>query len=273
MKRTLTWFILSAFILSLPGLNSCKSKSDKSEQKKIELQQVTTIKEEIRENVYPLPNSADVINMLSDYGVTYINGISNPVENVKKYFTSAKKALNLGAYGANLSYATLYDNQQDVINYLGAIRTLANELNLAKVYDESLYEKIKVNADKRDTLVSILTETFNNTYGTLSQNGQEVLGLLIVGGAWVEGMHLTTNVSGAAYNIAAISKVLLEQKKSFDTYLDITKNYLDDPNLSDFIKQLEPMKQVYAGLSTSLTQTNINDIAKAIEGIRKQMVE
>jgi hypothetical protein len=211
--------------------------------------------------------------MLSELEVGYIIGISNPVENATKYFTSATRAINTGAYGADLSYATLYNIQQEVINYLNAIRSLTNELNMSKIYDETLYDRIKQNFDNRDELVTILTEAFNNTYAYLSDNDQQSLALLVVGGAWVEGMYLTTHVSEAAYQVAGISRVLLEQKKSFDLFIDITKPYLDDPSIKDFVDKLEPMKKVYAGLETSLTMQNIIDITKAIEGIRSQMVQ
>ena len=99
----------------------------------------------------------------------------------------------------------------------------------------------------------LLTNTFNDTYNYMADNDQQTLALLVVGGAWVEGMYLTTNVSEAAYNVAGISKVLLEQKKSFDLFLDLTKPYMDDPMIRDFVKELDPIKKVYAGLGTSLT--------------------
>ena len=273
MKKTLVIAIIPALIISLTGLTSCKNRSAESEQKKIEQAQIQTIPDEIKKNVYPIPNSAYIINLLADYGVSYEPTIPNSYENVKKYLNISKRAQNLGAYGADLSYATLYNNQQEVINYLSAIRSLANDLNMPKIYDESLYNRIKINVDKKDSLVAILTDAFNNTYAYLSDNDQLTLGLLVVGGAWVEGMHLTSHVSGKTYNNAAILKVLLKQKETFEQYLEITKPYLTDPNLGEFVKWLEPMKQAYAGLSTSLTPEQLSKIKKAIEGIRSKIVQ
>ena len=40
---------------------------------------------------------------------------------------------------------------------MDAIRSLANELNMSKIYNEDLYNKIKQNFDNRDELVKILT--------------------------------------------------------------------------------------------------------------------
>ena len=273
MKKVISVAILPVFIFSLSVFNSCKNRAEKRELNKVEMEQVETMESEIEKNVYPLPTSAEVIKMLSDLDVGYIIGIANPVENAKKYFTSTNRAINLGVYGADLSYATLYNIQQQVINYLDAIRSLANELNMSKIYDETLYDKIKLNFDNKDELVKILREAFNSTYAYLSENDQEALALLVVGGAWVEGMYLTTHVSEAAYQVAGISKVLLDQKSSFDLFLEITAPFMEDPSIKDFVEKLDPVKKIYEGLSTSLTTENIIDITKAIEGIRGQIVQ
>jgi hypothetical protein len=273
MKKIFAGFILPMLIISSTCLVSCKDRAAAKQQKQVEKEQIKQIEGQIETNVYPLPTSAEVIKMLTQLEVGYIIGISNPVENSKKYFSSSTRAINLGVYGADLSYATLYNIQQEVINYLDAIRSLSNELNMSKVYNEDLYTKIKQNFDNRDELVKILTSAFNDTYAYLSENDQQPLALLVVGGAWVEGMYLTTHVSEAAYQVAGISKVLLEQKKSFELFLDITKPYLTDPSVADFVKLLDPVKKVYEGMGTSLTEQNIKDITKVIVDVREQIVK
>ena len=274
MKKTIAVLLLPMLLISFFSFTGCRNKSNEAKkiQKKVEEEQVKTIEGQIKDNVYPLPSSAQVIKMLADLDVGYQIGITNPAENAKKYLRSNTRAINIGVFGADLSYVTLYNIPQEVINFLNSIRSLANELNMAKIYDESLYEKIKQNYDNKDELVKILTGAFNDTYIYLSDNDQQALALLVVGGAWVEGMYLTCHVSYAAYQFAGISKNLLEQKKSFELYLDITRPYLSDPNLNDFVNKLEPIKNVYAGLTTSLTAKDIENITEAIEGVRNVIV-
>jgi hypothetical protein len=211
--------------------------------------------------------------MLNDYEVGYVFGISNPVDNANKYINSVSRAINLGVYGADLSYATLYSMNQQVINYLEAIRLLAGELKMSKIYDESLYEKIKQSFDDRDELVRILSGSFSDTYRYLSENDQQPLALLVVGGAWVEGMYLTTNVSEAAYQIVGISRNLLEQKKSFEKFIEIAKPYSGVKIVADFLLQLEPVAEVYKGLSTSLTEQDIKNITRAVATVREQLIQ
>lgn len=273
MKKIIAVVILPMLIISFTSLTSCRDRAQNKQQKKVEMEQVQEIKDQIQQNVYPLPTSAEVIKMLTELEVGYILGITNPVENAKKYFSSATRAINLGVYGADLSYATLYNMQQEVINYLNAIRSLANELNMSKIYNEDLYEKMKQNFDNRDELVKILTDAFNQTYSYLTENDQQTLALLVVGGAWVEGMYLTTHVSDAAYQVAGISRNLLEQKKSFELFLEISQPYVSDPNIRDFLALLDPIKKVYAGIGTSLTVQNIKDITKVVNDARSEIVE
>ncbi|MFN8210749.1 MAG: hypothetical protein U0T33_07270 [Bacteroidales bacterium] len=272
MKKIIAAVIIPLMVLGITALSSCKNSTQATKKKVQEEEEVKNITKEIEKNVYPLPTSAEVIKMLTDLEVGYIIGISNPADNAKKYYTSAKRSANLGVYGADLSYATLYNMQQEVIDYMKTIRSVANELNMSSIYDEALYDSIKKNFDNRDKLVSILTKAFNDTYQYMSENEQQPLALLVVGGAWVEGMYLTTHVSEAAYNVAGISKVLIEQKKSFDLFMDITKPYMDNPSISDFVKTLDPIATVYKGLSTSLTEQNIKDITAAISVIREKVI-
>jgi hypothetical protein len=272
MKKIIAGILLPILMISFTCLTSCKNSTSGKQQKKVELEQVKTIENQIEANVYPLPTSAKVIKMLTDLEVGYIIGLTNPVENTKKYFSSTTRAINLGVYGADLSYSTLYNMQQEVILHLNAIRSLSNELNMSKIYNEELYDKIKKNFDNRDELVKILTSAFNDTYAYLSENEQQSLALLVVGGAWVEGMYLTTHVSEAAYQVAGISGVLLEQKKSFELFLEIAKPYANDASVIDFVKLLDPVKKVYEGIGTSLTEQNIKDLTKVINNLRSQII-
>jgi len=275
MKKAIAFFLIPVLLIGL-SVTGCRQDSERKknkEQMKVEMNQIDTIEKRIEKNVYPLPTSASVIKMLTNLDVGYQFGLTNPKENATKYISSSSRSINMGVFGADLSYCTLYNINQEVIDYLSSIRTLANELNMSKIYDETLYDRIKANVDNKDELVKVLTDAFDKTYIYLADNEQQNLALLVVGGAWVEGMYLTCNVSEAAYQVAGISRNLIEQKKSFDLYLEITKPYQTDPGVADFLKKLDPIKKVYAGLTTSLTEQNIKDITKAINEIRTQIIQ
>lgn len=263
--------LVPALILSIAGLVSCNNQKASDNQKEIDMEEVQELTQEIEDAVYPLPTSAEVIRMLTELEVGYMIGISNPTDNVKKYVTSRSKAINLGIYGADLSYATLYNMNQDVINYLDAIRVLANDLNMTKIYNQKLYDEIKNSFDNRDQLVDILTKAFNGTYKYLNDNDQQSQALMVVGGAWVEGMYITTHISEAVFHVEGIVKVLLEQKVSFELFIDLAEPHADDPAVKEILELFAPMAKIYEGIDTSLSMKNVEDITREIEILRDKI--
>lgn len=272
MKEIVRSAILPVLIIGFICFTSCKDGAADRQQKIKEKAEIQFIEKEIEENVSPLPTSAEIIKMIADLEVGYIIGITNPFQNNKKYFSSSKRALNLGIYGADLSYVTLYNKQQDVINYLDAMRSLVSELSMYRTYDEKMYDDITRKFDDRDELVKMLTDSFNKTYAYLSDNEQQYLAILVVGGAWVEGMYLTTHLTYASHQYSGFSEILLEQKKSFEILLELTEPYSADPGVSDFLTLLEPVKTLYEGIGTSLTEQNIKEITRVISVVREEIV-
>lgn len=273
MKKTITKILIAVMIVSAAGIYSCKNRGEARKQKEISNIQKGVVDQEIEENIYPLPTSAEVIKQLTDMDLGYILGATNSPDNRKNYLESYKRSVNLGVYGADLSYTTLYNMQQDVVDYLAALRDLANEQNLSKIYDESLYDRIKNNFDNRDTLVTILTGAFDRTYGYMVKTDQANLALLMVGGAWVEGMYLTMAVSESGQHLSGFEKVLLDQKASFDLFLELAQPHIDDPLVTKLVESLKPIKDVYETLGTSLTMDQIEVLKKAINGVRAELVQ
>jgi hypothetical protein len=272
MKKILV-IVLSLVLASSTLFTSCKNRDEEKDQKKIKIEDTENLTDEIEKHVYPLPTSAEVIKMLTELEVGYIIGVSNTVDNATNYITSKSQAINLGIYGADLSYATLYNMNQDVINYLDVIRELTNNLKMSKIYSKELYDDIKESFDNRDQLVEILKDAFNKTYAYLAENDQESLALLMVAGAWVEGMHITTHISESVYHDERFVRILLEQKESFELYLDIAEPFADDPVVGEMLDLMQPVKEAYKNVEDdSLTLRNVEEITAAIEIVRGKLV-
>lgn len=264
--------LLPVLIFAVTGIFSCKNQKGSDDQEKIDIQEIEELTKEIDEIMYPIPTSAEVIKMLTELEVGYMVGVSNPTENANNYVTSKSKAINLGVYGADLSYATLYNMNQDVINYLDAIQVLANGLNMSHIYSQELYDNLKNNFENRDQLVNILTGAFNGTFSFLDENDQLSQALMVVAGAWVEGMYITTHISESVFHVEGIVSVLLEQKKSFELFIDLATPHADDPAVKEMLDMFEPMKKVYEGIDTSLNEKNIEDITREVALVREKLV-
>lgn len=273
MKKIFTKILVAAIIVAVAGSYSCQNRGESKKMKEINRMELEALEQKIEENVYPLPTSAEVIKQLTEMDLGYILGSTNPPGNSRNYVESYNRSINLGVYGADLSYSTLYNMQQDVIDYLSAIRSLALEQNLSKIYDETLYDRIKANFDNRDTLVNILTSAFDNTYAYMVDAGQANLAMLMVGGAWVEGMYLTLAVSESGGHLSGFESVLLEQKESFELFEELAKPHNEDPLVARMLAELTPVREFYAGVGTSLTLEQIETMKKAVTAVRSELIK
>jgi len=273
MKKSFTKLLVAVLILTVAGVSACKNRGESRKQKEINAVELGDLEQKIEENVYPLPTSAEVIKRLTDMDLGYILGAINPPANARNYVESYNRSVNLGVYGADLSYVTLYNMQQEVIDYLAAIRTLALEQNLSKIYDESLYDRIKASFDDRDTLVTILTDAFDRTYSYMLDAGQANLSVLMLGGAWVEGTYLTLLVSESGAHVSGFETALLSQRKAFEEFDELAAAYNSDPLVSRLLTALQPIRDLYAGLGEGLTLEDIERLKQTVTTVRAELIK
>ena len=138
--------------------------------------------------------------MLKNSGASYSSELLNPTANVANYETKSKKALNLGVFGANLGYATIYDQTQDAISYMAVTKRLSSELGISNLFDEAMIERFEINLGDQDSLLALVSDAFKKADGFLKENKQNDLSVLILAGGWVETLHFATNLAGTTDN-------------------------------------------------------------------------
>jgi hypothetical protein len=129
--RLLSLIILSGlFLLN----NACKSGKKSQEGKDVGIEDFLT-EEDIFDDIdkakkifYSLPSPLETAMLLKSAGVAYNEGVLNDLENVEKYSTKKSKALNLGIYTTDLSFACLFDQAQTSLKYMDATKQLATEM-------------------------------------------------------------------------------------------------------------------------------------------------
>ncbi len=263
--------ILVAVVISFSG---CKNRNQNNKASNpMEQAHKTHIKKEVKSFIYPLPTSYEVIQMLKDIGISYIIGISNPPDRVNQYLSLKSKALALGVSGADLSYASIYNMRQDILNYLDAIKKLGEDLDLKSVYNENIFKRINNNIDNKDTLVNILTNALYDSYNQLNMSDNGNLALLMVTGSWVEALYLTTHVSDNAYNNYNLVKIIFDQKESLTKLMGVLEEYKDNQDISDLINILAPLQQQYNAIQGSMTEKQLQAISAEVEKIRNKLIE
>jgi hypothetical protein len=79
---------------------------------------------------YSLPSPLESAMLIKSSGALFNKDLLNPVENTKNYNSNKSMALNLGIYTCDLSFASLYDQTQLIINYMNAAKKMADGLGI-----------------------------------------------------------------------------------------------------------------------------------------------
>lgn len=232
------------------------------------------IEQDVREFVYPLPTSFEVTEMLNRIGAAYILTLSNPVSNVERYLTEKSKAINLGIYSADLSYATTYNQKQATIDYMNVSKKLIDALNISGAISPDIIEQIEAKQDNKEELVDLITTTFFDTYEHLNQSGRGAVSMLVLAGTWVESLYIATHISEDTYNNKEMVKIVMDQKKSLNKLMGIMDVVSENRAVAEVIEQLTPIHQIFNTIDEgSITERQMKQITSEIYTVRNQMVE
>ena len=261
-------------VLTVLFLASCKGGNKQAEADQLSSDSLTKelLATDIKEVLYPLPAPFELTKMLNDIGATYSSKNLNAAGKVEKYMTEQSKAVNLGIYGADLAYASTYQQQQDIQNYLNSIKTLADQLGVTYDFTKLLSDEYKVKFENKDSLTAIVTNTIYDTYQYLDQKSNPDLAVSMVTGMWVELMYIATNISENSYNFTGMVDIISQQKASYEKVMELLNARNTNPAIKDLETNLQVLKPVYDKVNTGLSETDYNLILKTIKSVRNSLV-
>lgn len=227
----------------------------------------------VREFVYPLPTSFEVTELLNRIEASYIIDLSNAPENADKYLTEKSKALNLGVYSADLSYASTYNQQQYIVDYMTASRKLVESLDMSAAVDPELPKKIEQNENNKDELIKLITESFYDTYDYLNKNDRASVSMLIIAGSFVEGLYIATNISDNTYNNKEMVKIVMTQKDPMMKMMELLEKYSSTDYVRETIEDLKPLYNVFTSIEDGgITEVQLEQIKTEIKDLRSKMI-
>ena len=268
--------ILAASIVSTTLLFAC-AEAPKKEVEEVEVvEEVEEIEEERAELMLPSP--IQIASMFNRSGLTYNAELPNSASSVSNYNTKTKKYLNFGVYSADMAYAVLNNKQQEAIDYLAAIKTLADETGMEAIFGSGdLINRFEKNIGERDSVLRILTEIKIKTDSYLQENKEQFKTAVLFAGAWIEGMYLG---SKSAEGNEMVTDRVLEQMDVANGLIEALKNQEDTSiDLTDLITQLEDLNNFFITNTTEdeegysvLTSENMKTLSKKITAIRTMIV-
>ena len=252
MLKKLVYVLLAVCIIS-----SCKSGGDRSADADFEvpdsvLNQELEISEEAMQNIVQnISSPVEMAALIKELGVPYSNRYLSSTTRVENLSTSFRQSLNLGIYGADLGYLNMYNKTSAVIEYISAIKTLADAIKVGQFFDFTTLKRLATNNQNLDSLMYISVHSFNQMDKYLHSNKRSNLSALIVTGVWVEGLYLGTQVYKEAPN-AQLAERIGEQKLTLNELIIILENYKKDKQYAKVINELYLIKEQFQDVTIKI---------------------
>ncbi|MBL4651406.1 MAG: hypothetical protein JKY53_00875 [Flavobacteriales bacterium] len=226
--------------------------------------------QEAKSIFYMLPSPIETASLMQKAGAEYDASILNPVLNVNKYELASTKALNLGVYGSDLSYASVFDQTQEVIFYLSSCKKLADGLGLTNAFDAATMVRIEENINDKDSLLHLISDSYWMVDAYLEENERSNLSALIISGGWVEGLYIATRLALTNPTQELVDRVA-EQKLSLTHLLAIINTYKGDHgDVNDVYTELLEIQTIFDKIEltkeTVETSTNLETGITTIGG-------
>lgn len=260
------------FILIVALLTSCGSGKKADEQAMLEsFDSAKTAGPTISEAVIgdilqQIPSPLEISVLLKESGKKYNVSYLNSPDNLSKYNSNYKKALNLGIYGTDLGYTNIYEQNQDGVKYMASIKSLADGLNIGQFFDIETIGRLATNSKNLDSLLLITTQNFNNINHYLQTQSRSNLSVLLLTGGWLEAMHITCNVAGSDPNNKELQEKIGEQKVILENIILLLSFYKEsDQNMASLLTDMEELKKVFD--KVNITYTYKESTFEVVDGV------
>lgn len=210
---------------------------------------VTSRQNTLTKIFHAAPSPMETASLIKRSGAHFHADALNSAERASGYTTSDAQAINLGIYGADLSYATIFEENSTSLAYLGAIKDLSEALGISDVLSDDVMAEVEANRDDREVLIDIVSDTFYALNEQLKFNGQEDLAGLVVASGWVEGMYLATRHLEEAPE--ELKSRIAEQKLVLDDVMRLCNSYEQTPALANLLSAMGAIETAYSGVGTS----------------------
>jgi hypothetical protein len=248
--------LLTLIVLFTGLLASCRSGGKKVQEDMDEAMVVpdnAAIYEDIKkaEKIFQaLPSPLESAMLIKSAGAQFEESLLNPVENTKNYITNKSMALNLGIYTCDLSFASLYDQTQLIINYMNAAKNMADGLGILDAIEQETLDRLEENINNREAIMAIVSETFMNSNSYLEENGQPAIAAIVLAGGWMEGLYISTQlVNLDDFDGNRLVGRIIDQKLSVGILLNLLEGSKGNPAVDELMLQISKVKEIFDKIS------------------------
>ncbi len=238
------------FIFLLILMIACKSSNNNSNKEFAipdslkKSKQLKIPKKTLEDVVNNVASPLEMAAVMLELDIPYSNDYIASTDSIDYLNTELKQATNLGLYGADLGYLNMYNKTSLILNYIKAIKDLANEINVGQFFDFRTLKRLVSNKSHLDSLILISQQNFNDIDEYLRKNNRGYLSTLIIAGTWTEGMYIATQIMQDQPH-EKIREIIGDQKIQVSKISALVNNY-KHPYFQSLGKQFNELSRIYS---------------------------
>ena len=249
------------FIYACGGGSSSEKGFDEIPEDVINQGTLVISEEGVKNFIDNMSSPVEMAALIKGLEVQFSNKYLAPTDKIEDFSTNFQQAFSLGVYGVDLGYLNIYNKTNSVIDYISAIRTLADGINVVQFFDFNTLKRLAQNNQNLDSLMFISVHSFNNMDRYLRNNNRANLSVLIISGLWLEGMYLATQVNKEAPH-PELQERIGEQKIILDKLLIFLKNFEADKQFASLIADFELIQADLKDVTITITKGEPEAIEK-----------
>ncbi|MBS1652385.1 MAG: hypothetical protein JSU07_10275 [Bacteroidetes bacterium] len=196
--------------------------------------------------LFSVPSPVQTALLVQKSGVSYDKALLNQPSKVNTFNTDFARSLNLGIYGADLGYVSLYNQTQDALSYLGSVKQLADKLGITAAFDSGTIERFQKNISNKDSMMVLVGIAYRSSDAYLKNNKRNDVSSLILAGGWIESLHFSTSAYKQKPN-EDIKNRIAQQKQSLTSIIKVLE-LNKTPEVEALVKELNDLAKVYEGI-------------------------
>ena len=191
--------------------------------------------------------------LVRNAGVSFNCNLLNSLENNQNYTSSFDKCVNLGVYGADLAYMSIYEQAPLIVSLFSVIKSLSNDLDLTSAFSKELVERIENNVNDKDSLMNIVSGAYRDMDVYMKETQRQREGALVLAGGWIESMYILSQLTVESKS-EALAQRIGESRQPLDNLIKILSPYYHDaPEIESLLDELVELADIFAGVESQYT--------------------
>ncbi len=265
MKKVFNLIIAALLIGGFSFLQACDDENNDEELQNMESDSELEVEkqekaENIRTVLYSIPSPIETAAMVKMSGVDFNNAAMNNPNKVGDYNTTKSQAFNLGVYGSDLAYSSIFEQSQEALQYFSAVKLLSDELGVSGVINDENISRFERNIENRDSLMVFVNEIFWAIDATLVEEDRGYVSAIVMSGGWIEAVYIILkNGNGLeGEDLDRIKVLLADQHYSLENILKLISAYEDNSNLLVLSGELSKLNDLFGRIIKQENSTDVN---------------